>query len=87
MTKMFQMMFKDSNGNKLSLVGMQDEKNGWWDYSVHSGWLPSGMQHYVGDHFGDLPIVGNSFAVTKLIQEQRIFEQVITLRMAMEYKN
>lgn len=80
MVKMFQMLFKDTNGNKFSLVGEQNDKTGWWDYSVHIGWLPSGSPCLVTDHFKELPLIGNPVSVIESIEKQRKMEKVITVR-------
>ena len=82
MVKMFQMLYKDSNGNKFSLVGSQDNSSGWWDYSVHYGWLPSGSPCLLTDRFKNLPLIGNLIAVVATIEEERKFDKVITVRDA-----
>lgn len=82
MIKMFQMLYTDTNGNKFSLVGSQDTNCGWWDYSVHYGWLPSGPAHLITDHFKDLPLIGNPIHVAGTIQDAKKFDKVITLRDA-----
>lgn len=82
MTKMFQMLYKDCNGNKFSLIGTQCEKTGWWDYTVHLGWLPSGSPCLITDHFKELPLTGNTVSVIDFIEKQRKMEKVITVRDA-----
>jgi len=84
MTKIFQGLFKDDSGNKFSLIGHQDDKTGWWDYSLHLGWLPNGTAYLVKDHFKDLPLIGNQITVVETIQKLKNFDKVITIRDSIE---
>ena len=79
MTKIFQLLFCDGNGNRYSLIGLQCEKTGWWDYQLHSGWLPSGSLCMVDNLFKELPLVGTPEAVIKAVKDLGPYHKLVAL--------
>lgn len=69
MRKMFQLLYRDSNGNKFSLIGQMD-KDGWWSYQLISGHNPDGQYIMLTNHWDDLPLTGKLTYVQNIILEK-----------------
>lgn len=73
-TKQFQILFT-ANSNKYSLVGYQDS-NGWWDFQLHSEWMPDGSLVCLSNHFTELPLIGTMAEVLETVENKILKYQV-----------